>query len=208
MLGPLQNTIQSVIRFTWPMIVISIIVVVSLRLTYLIKNKEKIVFYKEIMMLIFIIYILCLFQVVTFQDDTSWASNNFIPLKEIMRYNITSRLFIKNVLGNMIMFVPFGFFVSYYLKVDKIKLPIIMILITSLSIEIVQMSIGRVFDVDDILLNVLGGIIGYYIFIFLKLISESLPSFFKKEWVLNVASIILLIILITSLAFFVLKEFI
>ena len=201
MLKPISNTIQGVINFTWPMVIISVIILVSFRICYLIKSQQKIVLYKELSMLIFGIYILCLFQVVTFQDDVSWATNNFIPFKEIMRYNITSRLFIKNVLGNMIMFVPFGFFVSYYLKVDKIKLPIIMILITSLSIEIVQMSIGRVFDVDDILLNVLGGIIGYYIFIFLKLISESLPSFFKKEWVLNVASIILLIILITSLAF-------
>ena len=110
MLKPLSNTLQSVILFTWPMVFISMIIMVTFRLCYLIKNKEKIVVYKEVSMLIFGIYILCLFQVVTFQDDTSWASNNFIPLKEILRYNNMSRLFIKNVLGNMIMFLPFGFF--------------------------------------------------------------------------------------------------
>ena len=32
---------------------------------------------------------------------------------------------------------------------------------TSLAIEIVQMCIGRVFDVDDILLNLIGGFCGF-----------------------------------------------
>ena len=83
MLGPISNTIQGVVNFTWPMVIISTIVMVSFRICYLIRNEEKIVLYKELMMLVFGIYILCLFQVVTFQDDTSWASNNFIPFKEI-----------------------------------------------------------------------------------------------------------------------------
>lgn len=84
MIKPLSNTIQQVINFTWPMVIISVVIMVSCRISYLIKNKEKFVLYKELMMLIFAVYILCLFQVVTFQDDTSWASNNFIPFKEIL----------------------------------------------------------------------------------------------------------------------------
>ena len=155
MLEPLSSTIHGVIEFTWPMILISVIILVSFRVTYLIKNKEKMVLYKELLMLSFIIYILCLFQVVTFQDDTSWASNNFVPFREILRYNITSKLFIKNVLGNMIMFMPFGLFASLYLKVEKINLPLMLTVIASVSIETVQLVIGRVFDVDDIILNLL-----------------------------------------------------
>ena len=115
MIEPLTNTIQGVVNFTWPMIIISVVVIVSCRLSYIIKNKDKerFVFYKELLMLSFIIYILCLFQVVTFQDDISWSSNNFIPFKEILRYDVTSRLFFKNVLGNMILFLPFGLFIKY-----------------------------------------------------------------------------------------------
>ena len=103
----LSNTIQQVVAFTWPMVIISVVIMVSFRIAYLIMNKEKFVLYKELLMLVFGVYILCLFQVVTFQDDTSWSSNNFIPFQEILRYKITSRLFVKNVLGNMIMFIPF-----------------------------------------------------------------------------------------------------
>ena len=199
----IKNTIQSVINFTWPMIVISIVIIVSLRLSYLIKNKEKIVLYREIMMLVFIIYILCLFQVVTFQDDVSWASNNFIPFKEILRYKITNRLFIKNVLGNMIMFLPFGFFTSLYLKSEKITLPLLLTLIASLSIEIVQMIIGRVFDVDDIMLNLIGGALGYLVYSMFRNMSNHLPSFCRKEWFLNIVSVIILVSLVFGLIIFI-----
>ncbi|MBQ2640323.1 MAG: VanZ family protein [Bacilli bacterium] len=193
MFGPLSNTIQGVVNLTWPMIIISIIIIVSTRLTYLLKNHEKLVLYKELLMLSFIIYILCLFQVVTYQDEVSWATNNFIPLKEIFRYDIGSRLFFKNVLGNMVMFLPFGFFISYYLKSDDFKAPLFLTIIASISIEEVQMLIGRVFDVDDILLNILGGLIGYFLYHILSNIGHNLPKVFKSEIFLNIISILILI---------------
>lgn len=193
MMGQISSTIQGVVDFTWPMIIISIVIMVSTRLTYLIKEKQKIVIYKEILSLCFAIYILCLFQVVTFQDDVTWASNNFIPFQEILRYSITDRLFWKNVVGNMMMFLPFGFFISYYLKPNKPILPLLLTLIASIAIEIVQMIIGRVFDVDDILLNLLGGFAGYYIFYIFHRIGERFPKIFHNEWVLNAGAILALI---------------
>ncbi|MBQ3307999.1 MAG: VanZ family protein [Bacilli bacterium] len=192
MLGPLTNTIQGVVNFTWPMLIISIVIMVSIRLTYLIKNHEKIVLYKELLMLCFAIYILCLFQVVTFQDDINWSTNNFIPFREILRYNITSRYFFKNVVGNMLMFLPFGFFISIYLDADDIKIPILLTIVASIAIEIVQMIIGRVFDVDDILLNLVGAILGFYIYRVIRIIGEKFPVL-KNEWFLNVVAILALI---------------
>ena len=97
MMKPLSSTIQQVINFTWPMVIISVVIMVSFRIAYLIRNKEKFVLYKELLMLIFGVYILCLFQVVTFQDDASWASNNFIPFREILRYKIGTKMFYYNV---------------------------------------------------------------------------------------------------------------
>lgn len=197
MLGPLTSTIQGVVNFTWPMIIISIVILVSFRMAYLIKNKQRLVLYKELLMLSFIIYILCLFQVVTFQDDVTWSSNNFIPFKEIFRYNIGSRLFIKNVIGNMILFLPFGFFISYYLNVDNYKLTLLLTIIASVSIEIVQMCIGRVFDIDDIILNICGSIVGFIIYFNLNKLGDKLPKVLKAEWFLNIVSVILLIGIIT-----------
>ena len=185
MLGPLHDTIHGVVDFTWPMLIISVVIMVSVRLTYLLKKQEKIILHKELMMLFFAIYILCLFQVVTFQDDVSWSTNNFIPFKEILRYSITNRLFWKNVIGNALMFLPFGFFISYYIDAEDVRLPIILTLIASVSIEIVQMCIGRVFDVDDIILNLIGGFCGFLIINLFHHIGEKYP-FFHKDWVLDI----------------------
>ena len=37
----LSNTIQQVVAFTWPMVIISVVIMVSFRIAYLIMNKEK-----------------------------------------------------------------------------------------------------------------------------------------------------------------------
>ena len=189
MMEQVTKTIQGVIDMTWPMLLISVVVVVSLRITYLIKNREHFTLYQELLTLSFIIYILCLFQIVTFQDTVSWSSNNFIPFREIFRYHIGSRLFLKNVL----LFMPFGFFSSYYLKFKKPWVILGLTLVTSFSIEVIQMSIGRVFDVDDILLNIVGGYFGYLIYSVISRIGDRAPDFFKNEIFLDAISIIILV---------------
>ena len=96
-----------------------------------------------------------LFYIVTFQD-VSWSGSNFIPFKEMFRYEIGSKSFIKNILGNVLLFIPYGIAIAYYVKTKKIRYSIILGLILSLTIEITQFSVGRVFDVDDIILNLIG----------------------------------------------------
>ena len=186
MLGPM---IHGVVDFTWPMVIISCIIIISLRISYLIKNKERFVLYKELLMLGFIIYSMCLFQIVTFQDEVSWSTNNFIPFREILRYNIGSRLFIKNVLGNMLLFLPFGFFTSYLLDNKRPLLTVVLTLIASLSIEGVQLMIGRVFEVDDIILNVLGGTFGFYLYNILDRLGKKSPKLLGNEYFLDVLAI-------------------
>lgn len=193
MLSPLSDTIQEVMKLSWPTVFISVAIIVSLRLTYLYKNHLRFVFYQELFMLSFILYILCLFQVVTFQDVVNWSSNNFVPFQEILRYDIGSRLFFRNVLGNMILFLPYGFFASFYLKLKKVSSVFFLTLIASVSIETMQLAIGRVFDVDDIILNLLGGIIGFYIYYILDKIGHKLPNAFHKEWLLNLLALLFLV---------------
>ncbi len=201
MLEPLSKTIQGVVNFTWPMILISAVILISLRVSYMIKykNEKKFIFYKELLMLSFVIYIMCLFQVVTFQDDVTWSANNFIPFREILRYNIGSRLFFKNVLGNMLMFLPYGFFASYLLHNKKFSVSFVLTLIASVSIEVVQMMIGRVFDVDDIILNLCGGCLGFLIYYLVDKLWYKLPEILKKNFVLNIAALIILVLLILML---------
>ena len=184
------------------MILIITIILSTLRIAYLLKYKEHFKFYQEILKLGFVIYIITLFYVVTFQD-VSWSTSNFVPFKEIFRYQLFSSSFIKNVIGNMIMFMPYGFFISYYLKLDKKSYVILMSLLISVTIEITQLVIGRVFDVDDILLNVIGGILGYFIYRIIHNFKDMLPNFLKNDIFYNII-VTILIILITIYIFNVL----
>ena len=188
----IRQSLLEILGQVWPTILISSVIAISMRTVYLIKNNKKIIFYKELLALVFIIYVLCLFYVVTFQD-VGWSSSNFIPFKEMFRYTLGSRLFIKNVLGNIIMFLPYGFFVAYYLDLKKPWTTFLMIFLVSASIETTQLLIGRVFDIDDIILNTIGGLIGFYIYKFLDTINDHLPPVLKNPIVYNIIIIICVI---------------
>lgn len=175
----IRNTVLDIFGETWPTIVISMVIIISMRVLYLIKNKKPIIIYKELLALMFIIYVLCLFYVVTFQD-VSWSTSNFTPLKEMFRYEFGSRLFIKNVIGNMLLFMPYGFFAAYYLKLKKPYSIIGLSLLVSVTIETTQLLIGRVFDIDDIILNICGGVFGFYIYLLLDKVNKKLPAVLKS----------------------------
>lgn len=190
----LKNIFLDVFSDTWPTILIAVVIAVSLRLAYLLKGHKKIILYKELLMLIFIIYALCLFHVVTYQD-VNFGTNNFIPFKEIFRYDLGTPKFIKNIIGNIIMFVPFGFFASYFLKSKKISIPLILTIILTTTIETVQYYIGRVFDIDDIILNIVGGILGYLLFITMDFLQNKIPGL-KNNHILNLLIIIIIVIIV------------
>ncbi len=174
----MKETLLDIFAGVMPTVVICTVIAVSLRLTYLFRNKKKFHIIEELFSLTFIIYIICLFYAVTFQDiDGTWATSNFLPFREMFRYSFGSRLFIKNVLGNMLMFIPYGFFSSYFLKEKNIIIIFSLTAIVSFTIEYIQLQIGRVFDIDDIILNVLGGLIGYFIY----LILSKIKSIIEKE---------------------------
>ena len=191
----IRGTIMEIFSSVWPLLILVSVIVISLRVTYIIKYKPKIIFYKEMIYFGFILYILCLFYVVTFQD-VSWSTSNYVPFKEMFRYSFGSRLFFKNVVGNMLMFMPFGFFVAYILKLKKVWIMSLLSLIVSLTIETIQSIIGRVFDVDDIILNVIGAILGFLVFKIVYFLKLKSPSFLKKDIIYNILMVIIIILML------------
>ncbi len=190
----IKNVFMDVLPDVWPMLIIILVIIVSLRATYLVTKKKKFQLHKEIIYLIAIIYLLCLFHVVTFQDS-NYGTSNFTPFKEIFRYDIGTHKFTKNVMGNILLFIPYGFLSSYLLKNKKFSVITILTIIASLTIETVQYYIGRVFDIDDIILNVLGGIVGFLIYIGLDAIKNKI-KILKNDTVLDILIIIFLALII------------
>ena len=187
-----KEVIKEMLPSMWPMLVFVSVVAISLRLAFL-KGSRKFVLHKELMALVFILYILCLYYVVTIQD-INYGGINLIPFKEMFRYEIGSYKFMKNIIGNILLFIPYGFFSSYYLNNKKIGTNVMLCLIATFCIESIQYYIGRVFDIDDIMLNVLGGFIGCLIYVALTAIRGKLPRFMKSDWFLNFLFILIIVL--------------
>jgi glycopeptide antibiotics resistance protein len=100
-------------------------------------------------------------------DQNLWRSNNFVPFKTIYFYlflaDINLSIRIENLAGNIIGFIPFGVILPLLSKrVFKLNTVILLTFCLSLTYEVLQLvfEFGS-FDVDDLILNTLGGILGY-----------------------------------------------
>ena len=97
---------------------------------------------------------------------------NLVFFQEIGRYyNLGMRtghwrLFILNVCGNICVFMPFGMFLpALFSRCKNLFFTTILCFEFSLCVEVTQLltKVGS-FDVDDLLLNTLGGICGWIVY--------------------------------------------
>lgn len=93
-------------------------------------------------------------------------SINLIPFYSIKEYIFSSSATIKkfafsNVVGNIVIFIPLGTYLSLFKNNKRVMHNLIFIFVVSLFTEIIQglLAIGAA-DIDDIILNCLGGLIG------------------------------------------------
>ena len=70
----------------------------------------------------------------------------------------------SEVVGNLIMFIPFGILYSLAKRKPSIKNTILAGFICTLVIEIMQPVFGRAFDINDVILNTAGVVIGTMIY--------------------------------------------
>lgn len=95
---------------------------------------------------------------------------NLIPFRSMSPYlkNITETFAFKNIAANIVAFIPLGFFISNKNPKNVFK-ALIICLGVILSIELIQLffKIGF-FDVDDIILNFIGSLLGVFISLFVR----------------------------------------
>ena len=190
------NLLTNAIAKIWPMLAIFLVVIIAIRISYLRINHEKFTFYHEFWNLIFVVYVLILFQLLTDSEINTTGGLNLVPFMEIFRYRVGSELFYSNVVGNILIFLPFGYFVSGYVKATKINHILFISVVSSLTVELVQLQIGRSFDIDDIFLNVAGAILGFLFYIAFSAIKKHMPRFLQSDLFYNIICIILCIIFI------------
>ncbi len=105
---------------------------------------------------------------------------NLIPFNTIAGYfteytdagSLGAELFTWNVLGNVIIFVPFGFFIGMlYKRCQNIVFALALSVAFSACIEVLQAlemlmdtAFSRITDIDDVILNTAGAMLGYAVY--------------------------------------------
>lgn len=138
------------------------------------KNYEKIL--RGCHWVFFIIYIIFLLRITFFKQvalnnlfsaiGASERTISIIPFKSVYDMVISNTSIgriIENVLGNIVLFIPFGILFPI-ISNKKRKGVLCAAVIFSLSIEIMQFlfALGST-DVDDLIFNVLGAYVGYFL---------------------------------------------
>ena len=177
------------LRFNY--LVITIALMILILLCYLFKkklNKSNLdlsffcVFYVYLMFLlkytIFPIPIFSYMAEVMREETTFFANTNFIPFNFSSEY-----IFSIQGWGNIILTMPFGFGISFLISVKK-KI-INYALMVGVIIELLQLLISsflgftyRTIDINDVIFNFIGVMLGYYIF---KLFSSVLVRFIESQ---------------------------
>lgn len=156
-----------------------------LRLVYLKRKNHTIEWFSEMIRLLFVCYMtglcslvilpanfwLSLFDAIFFGwwEEIGVFFNfgeiNLIPtIVMCLSGNYSLGSWVKEMLiGNIIMFMPFGFFLPFIVKKISKKTAFIISLATPIVVEFLQLFIGRSFDVDDLICNFLGITIGFAI---------------------------------------------
>ena len=145
----------------------------------LLKNRVRFV-----SILVLLIYIFLLLKLVVFKGGVSELAahfnndgispvkplkHNFIPFRTIGYYVSMKEPFdvaVRNVLGNMLLFIPYGFILPAAFSMLHRFVPLVLtVAFTSLFFELLQ-AVTRLgsFDVDDLILNTAGGITGWLMF--------------------------------------------
>ena len=110
---------------------------------------------------------------------------NFVPFASIYSLISNGEYAVKNILGNIVMFIPFGIIITLlnYKKISFLKL-IFIGLSMSVAIEFLQFFIGliigfmyRSVDIDDVILNTLGAVVGFLI---IKIIPKKYIELFTE----------------------------
>lgn len=112
----------------------------------------------------------------TFMDYLR-QSVNLVPFRTINGYieawsagTMNWEIPFRNLLGNIVLFVPLGVFLPLLFRsMEKLQKWLPALLVILLSIEAVQLLTRRgSFDIDDLILNTFGAVIGFGIYVVMK----------------------------------------
>lgn len=139
----------------------------SRRKTKILRALGKVLFLLYIGFLIYFLFLAEWYGRTGISEEYRYNLELFREIKRFITYREQLGMFAvsANLAGNILIFVPYGFFISMASRSRGFFKTLFFSMGLSLCVEIAQLftRVGS-FDVDDILLNTIGGVIGYIIF--------------------------------------------
>lgn len=166
------------------------IVYLIIRVVTVKRNKLKVEWLKEIKKLLFTCYLTGLISLVvlpanfwlSFFDGIllcrwdemlpifSFGGFNLVPsLIKALSGELTIGSWAKTMLiGNIAMFLPLGFFLPFVTERVNRKNIFVVAIAVPFIVELLQMVFGRSFDIDDLICNFIGIVVGFFIAYIIK----------------------------------------
>jgi len=161
------------------------IVYLIIRVVTVKRNKLKVEWLKEIMKLLFTCYLTGLISLVVLPANF-WLSffdgillgrwDEMLPIFNFSGFNLVPSLikalsgeltigsWVKTMLiGNIAMFLPLGFFLPFVTERVNRKNIFVVAIAVPFIVELLQMVFGRSFDIDDLICNFIGIVVGFFI---------------------------------------------
>lgn len=193
-----------ILLYVLPILLLLLNMLYQLKKAKNIEIKEKIK--KQALILMFSIYILGLISILflsnTYRLNYLWDNHkvalfssenltmnmNLIPFKTIstlisrlLHSSLNLSIVLENILGNLILFAPFGFFIPMLFsnKIKKLKSFTLLMLISIVLVEVLQylLRVGQA-DIDDVILNLSGAVLVYYL-MQTKIVKKIINNIFK-----------------------------
>jgi len=146
--------------------------------------------YSKFIGVLFILSYTALMLFLLFSNAFSYRSGhrtiNLVPFKTIILYvnaieRINPRTIITNILGNILLFVPLGFYLKAFIK--NFKYTFLTIVSIPITIELLQYLFATgAADIDDIILNIIGEIMGLFLLSLINLIYHKLTNHSKDNF--------------------------
>lgn len=166
-----------------PVIVIWRIIIIK----HMKNNNIKTTKFHEIGIIIFALFLIGLASQTINIDANISTTNSDINLKPFLVFKQTYHTvfvdkyldyFIINFLGNIVIFMPIGFFIpTLWNKKHPLVKSVLTGFLISLFIELAQLFLPRRTDIDDLILNTFGSFLGYNVF---YIINKMFPKFISK----------------------------
>lgn len=163
-----------------PYMIITVPVYLIARFIFLKTKKIKVNWYHETALLLFVLFTAGLLSQTVIPKlefgvngfgivKSGIHGTNLIPFRFLFDtynevfVNGNFNYFLINFLGNIIMFLPFGFFIPLLWNISD-KKTIAIGFCSSLFIEFCQLFLTRGTDIDDLILNTVGTILGLFLY--------------------------------------------